>query len=945
MGKKGNKKVGEDVYEESDEDEERRQKDEKRRFAGVDIYEYEQPDHFSDDEEIDEDEAFGEDDYDRYGDLGGKDDRSCKRDELLAAFLNSGGENYRDEDEDEDEAEGSDDMDDIFNEDGGEDEQSEGEEEEEEEEDDEDRHMQLLAAVKATKKKEEQELSYVPAAAEGEFGVGTQGKQLSLSSLLDPLKSKQSMKSVVKDLEEVEGKRAVAVPAPTIVTQRAMRQVGYEDTKNTVTHWLPIVKKNREAEHVSFPLKMPTGHNVTASSIISSFKPQTSLEQKIGSMISAAGADEASLQKSEELELRKLSVEDVQARQKELAKMRSLLFHAEIKAKRINKIKSKKFHKVSRKYKEKEGAIADKELKELDPEAYKERMEMLARKRAEERLTLKHKNTSKWAIEEQIRMGERLRKKQLEAESEEEDEEEEDKKFLDEARKEDVLGPQLSQEKVKGVMGMAFMQRSMEKQREEASKLLADLNAMHDGEDLSDASEFEEDGAQGMRRKKQEENEQGKHFEGESEEEEEAAAENPNKSGKKKNKKRKSSAGPLKDGNTQIDEVAFSTGSTLVVQERTGLKEVVYEAKPGGGGGGGKNMQSAKKEAKKESKEAKKENNQQQGGGKQAGGDPSLKIDFNDELDTKHLNGKEEEAAAAETSSNPWLATPGKAAGQGKKKQSESEGKEGGAGKQENPWLSATNASERKERVATQDADGVVSERMTRKEAKRKATEMETMLDLNVTLGKVGKGGGGGGGGDRQKKKAKGEEGEEQEPEPPAMLSGPSKEQVRLMQAAFADADMEAEFEEEKREIMESTKPKLVEATPGWGGWGGEGVREKEKARKVLEVSYKKTQQERMKKAMIGEVPYHQRQDKDLSHVIISEKRNRHAAKYLVEKHPHQPLGPDWNTANMHKKMIQKTVQIKTGKMIDPIALPTTSKSKKNALMKIASRPKAPVRE
>ena len=445
------------------------------------------------------------------------------------------------------------------------------------EQDDEDRHMQLLAAVKATKKKEEQELSYVPAAAEGEFGVGTQGKQLSLSSLLDPLKSKQSMKSVVKDLEEVEGKRAVAVPAPTIVTQRAMRQVGYEDTKNTVTHWLPIVKKNREAEHVSFPLKMPTGHNVTASSIISSFKPQTSLEQKIGSMISAAGADEASLQKSEELELRKLSVEDVQARQKELAKMRSLLFHAEIKAKRINKIKSKKFHKVSRKYKEKEGAIADKELKELDPEAYKERMEMLARKRAEERLTLKHKNTSKWvrhmlgraygddgdeetrkAIEEQIRMGERLRKKQLEAESEEEDEEEEDKKFLDEARKEDVLGPQLSQEKVKGVMGMAFMQRSMEKQREEASKLLADLNAMHDGEDLSDASEFEEDGAQGMRRKKQEENEQGKHFEGESEEEEEAAAENANKSGKKKNKKRKSSAGPLKDGNTQIDEVRMT---------------------------------------------------------------------------------------------------------------------------------------------------------------------------------------------------------------------------------------------------------------------------------------------------------------------------------------------------------------------------------------------------
>eukprot|EP00960_Hanusia_phi_P065619 766158-Hanusia_phi.AAC.3 len=780
---------------------------------------------------------------------------------------------------------------------------------------DEERHQQLLAAVKATKRKEEEEISYVPAAQESEFGVGTQGKQLSLSSLLDPLKSKQSMKGVVKELEEVEGKRAVAVPAPTIVTQRAMRQVGYEDTKNTVTHWLPIVKKNREAEHVSFPLKLPTGHNVTASSIISSFKPQTSLEQRIGSMISAAGADEASLQKSEELELRKLNVEDVQARQKELSKMRSLLFHAEIKARRINKIKSKKFHKVSRKYKEKEVAIADKELKDLDPEAYKERMEKLARKRAEERLTLKHKNTSKWvrhmlgraygddadeetrkAIEEQIRMGERLRKKQMEAESEEEDEEEEDEKFLEEARKEDALGPQLSQEKVKGVMGMAFMQRSMEKQREEASKLLADLNAMHAGEDLSDASEFEEDGAQGMRRKKKE-SDQGGHFDGESEGEGEETSKQ-SKSEKKKSKKKKVGGGPLKDGNTQIDEVAFSSGSTLVVQERTGLKEVVYEAKPGAGAGaaGAKNVQSAKKDNKTQSKKEK----HQPAARKKVGGEASLKVDFADDHE-EHVNGKEEEAAGDGAGANPWLGAPAKQADKGKGKQKGKQEKQETEeqeaieedGNQENPWLSsASSRSERKERAVTEDAEGVVSGRMARKEAKRKAAEIEnTMLDLSVTLGNVGKGGGG-----RQKKKAKGGGGgcggEEEEVDPPVMLSGPSKEQARLMQAAFADADMEAEFEEEKRDIMESMKPKLVEATPGWGGWGGEGVKEREKARKVLEVSYKKSQQERMKRAMVGEVPYHQRQDRDLSHVIISEKRNRHAAKYLVEKQPHQVLLP-----------------------------------------------------
>ena len=48
-------------------------------------------------------------------------------------------------------------------------------------------------------------------------------------------------------------------------------------------------------------------------------------------------------------------------------------------------------------------------------------------------------------------------------------------------------------EKVKGVLGMAFMQRSMHKQRDEANKLLDDLKAMERGEGLSDESDYGED--------------------------------------------------------------------------------------------------------------------------------------------------------------------------------------------------------------------------------------------------------------------------------------------------------------------------------------------------------------------------------------------------------------------------------------------------------------------
>ena len=50
--------------------------------------------------------------------------------------------------------------------------------------------------------------------------------------------------------------------------------------------------------------------------------------------------------------MNKLSVEEVRARNQELARMKSLLFYQEQKNKRINKIKSKKYHKIHKKAEE-----------------------------------------------------------------------------------------------------------------------------------------------------------------------------------------------------------------------------------------------------------------------------------------------------------------------------------------------------------------------------------------------------------------------------------------------------------------------------------------------------------------------------------------------------------------------------------------------------------------
>ena len=100
------------------------------------------------------------------------------------------------------------------------------------------------------------------------------------------------------------------------------------------------------------------------------------------------------------LQMNQLSVEEVAQRRGELRKMRELMFRAEIKARRVGKIKSQAYRRIKRKEKERlgekinEGDSQDEEgilTKELD--------------RARERATLRHKHTGKWALQMRNKEG------------------------------------------------------------------------------------------------------------------------------------------------------------------------------------------------------------------------------------------------------------------------------------------------------------------------------------------------------------------------------------------------------------------------------------------------------------------------------------------------------------------------------------------------------------
>lgn len=72
--------------------------------------------------------------------------------------------------------------------------------------------------------------------------------------------------------------------------------------------------------------------------------------------------------KGQELELNKLTEQEVQKRAAELAKLRSILFYQQQKAKRQKKIKSKSYHRMLKKQKER-NKLPIEELMNLDPEA------------------------------------------------------------------------------------------------------------------------------------------------------------------------------------------------------------------------------------------------------------------------------------------------------------------------------------------------------------------------------------------------------------------------------------------------------------------------------------------------------------------------------------------------------------------------------------------------
>lgn len=237
-----------------------------------------------------------------------------------------------------------------------------------------------------------------------EYGL-TSSRKLTVADLL-PSITDSRLKSSLKHVDAapeasksgIPGK--LDAPLPKRQQDKLDRSAAYDKSKETLDRWLETVKANRRAEHLVFPLPDPDAQQVHRMDVT---KPTNDLENTIQDILVESGlaepngkSTEDQVQDFEELQARALPIEEIQARRAELRKRRDLLFREEVRAKRIKKIKSKSYRRVHRKEREKLEQQERQALLEAGVDLDEAEREQNERKRAEARMSSKHKE-SKWA--------------------------------------------------------------------------------------------------------------------------------------------------------------------------------------------------------------------------------------------------------------------------------------------------------------------------------------------------------------------------------------------------------------------------------------------------------------------------------------------------------------------------------------------------------------------
>ncbi|KAI1772299.1 small-subunit processome [Hypoxylon cercidicola] len=373
-----------------------------------------------DDSEIDSDDAFGESDQERFEDYtfrGSKKKKSKKDsddedededvDDADGASLGSDAIDLADaldmsssDDDGEPDQQGSDSDEDGSGaeESGSGDESSDVDDDEDEDDASESGINAWISKFSGIKDAKEQEATSTT--TKPKIGL----KDLGLLGIKDP-QIKKSLKLMTKE-EKSSKPQKLEVPLARRQQAKLDRSAAYEKTNESLDRWTEVVKHNRRADHLVFPLpQTETGlarHDNSEIQPLNHKAPGTELEQTILAIMEESGLGPSAKKEAKDAEnaesedAQGISRNNLKSSWQQKRQERELKSREDARAKRIKKIKSKAYHRVHRRQRERD-EIKEREAMaaagEIDSEEEREAQD---RQRAMERMGSRHKE-SKWA--------------------------------------------------------------------------------------------------------------------------------------------------------------------------------------------------------------------------------------------------------------------------------------------------------------------------------------------------------------------------------------------------------------------------------------------------------------------------------------------------------------------------------------------------------------------
>ncbi|BGP02305.1 U3 small nucleolar RNA-associated protein 14 [Rhodotorula toruloides] len=736
----------------------------------------------------------------------------------------------------------------------------------------------------------------------------------SLRKSLKPLASSSSSSSskVTTTNSHLKAAGPLSAPLPGRLQDKIDREAAYEQTKEETDKWNETVRRMKGesglgvegARHERLVLPLVGGEgdvhrDPNANEWSAKFQPTNELETSIQSLLTTAQMSQSDLQKQEKAALATLDPADLAARQAELRRQRDLMYRAERKAKRVAKIKSKAYRRIHRKAKERAAnggpQMTLEDLAELDAidggNRVEEERARLELQRAKERATLKHSGKGgRWAkkidglegleeernaaIRDMVSRREELRKKIAGVDSDDAVDEfatgSEDERDSDDEEGEDV----------DAIRRQAFDELAALDAKEAAAKandpkLKGVLNMKFMRDAMARADRQVQQEADELKLRLAEMDEAGRMDEDEEDDQPLAMSEQV-------------------QGN--LGRMVFGPSSAAVkAAGATSSSAAEPDAAP--------TLSSSATTTK-------------------LSGPVSISTPSASRTTARSRPSLSNSGASVEAESNPWLAL---ASGDSTSALSRKSNK-ASSGKADS---SVAKSAAKADRARAKQADA--------REAEREDAKVEIDLAADAALaasagrkGKKGKRGAeetpqiGGAmvtsGGDEDEAGSSDEELDEEEIDAQRGKGRAAFKQRELVKEAFANDDVVADFAEEKRKEIERDAPREEDNTlPGWGSWGGKGAKKAKNARKFI--------------TKIAGVDESARKDAGLNHVIISERKDRKAAKYMLKdlpfpytsaaQHEHKlrtPLGPEWSTSTILRDQTLPEVLVKPGVTIRPVS-------------------------